>query len=125
MIKILIADDNLPFRARLKAFLATYPEVEIVGEAEDGQAALRLAGELKPDVVLMDVKMRGMNGLSATEQLNSQLPHVKVIILSQYDLEAYQRAAEASGACAFVAKKDLVDKLLPTIRRVAHINPSA
>jgi len=120
MIKTLIVDDSRLFRERLKAFLAAYPEVEVVGEAGDGQAALSKAKELKPDVVLMDVKMGDMNGLDATGNLKRELPELHVIILSRYDLAAYREAAEALGASAYVSKKDLVDKLLPAIRRVAQ-----
>ncbi len=124
MIKTLIVDDSRLFRERLKAFLAAHPEVEVVGEAGDGQAALSKARELKPDVVLMDVKMGGMNGLSATEQLKRELPDIKVIILSRYDVEEYRKAAEALGASAYVAKKHLADELLSAMRRVAQTNPS-
>ena len=125
MIRTLIVDDSRLFRERLKAFLAAHPEVEVVGEAGDGQAALSKARELKPDVVLMDVKMGGMNGLSTTEQLRRELPDIKVIILSLYNVEAYRQAAEALGASAYVAKKDLLDELLPAMRRVAQSNQSA
>jgi two-component system response regulator NreC len=125
MIKILIVDDNRLFRERLKAFLAAHPEVKVVGEAGDGQAALSKARELKPDIILMDVKMGGMNGLNATKQLKGELPDIKVIILSMYDLEAYREAAMTVGASAYVTKKALVDELLPTIRRVAQTNQSA
>lgn len=120
MIKTLIVDDSRLFRERLKAFLAAYPEVEVVGEAGDEQAALSKARELKPDVVLMDVKMGGMNGLDATGNLKRELPDIHVIVLSRYDLTAYREAAQALGASAYVSKKDLVDKLLPAIRRVAQ-----
>jgi DNA-binding NarL/FixJ family response regulator len=120
MIKTLIVDDSRLFRERLKAFLAAHPEVEVVGEAGDGQAALSQARELKPDVVLMDVKLGGMNGLEATGNLKRELPELQVIVLSRYDLAAYREAAATLGASAYVAKKDLVDQLLPAIRRVAQ-----
>jgi DNA-binding NarL/FixJ family response regulator len=125
MIKILIVDDNRLFRVRVLAFLAAYPEVMVVGEAEDGQAVLKKAKELNPDIVLMDVKMGGMNGLDATRKLKMELPDIQVIILSRYDLEAYRNAAEALGASAYVTKRTLVDELLPAIRRVAKTNQTA
>jgi DNA-binding NarL/FixJ family response regulator len=124
MIRILIVDDGHSFRERLKAFLATHPGVEVVGEAEDGQAAISKARELKPELVIMDVKMSGMNGLNATGRLKEEFPDIRVIILSMYDLEAYRQAAEAAGASAYVTKKALVDELLPAIRRVTQINLS-
>jgi DNA-binding NarL/FixJ family response regulator len=125
MIKILIVDDNRLSRVRVLAFLAAYPEVMVVGEAEDGQAVLKKAKELNPDIVLMDVKMGGMNGLDATRKLKMELPDIQVIILSRYDLEAYRNAAEALGASAYVTKRTLVDELLPAIRRVAKTNQTA
>lgn len=118
MIKILIVDDNATFRGRLKAFLATDPRGEVIGEAEDGQEALKKTKALKPDVVLMDVKMGGMNGLNTTKQLKAAFPEIHVIILSRYDLEAYREAAQAMGASAYIIKKALVDELLPAIRQV-------
>ncbi len=124
MIGILIVDDNRPFRERLKVFLAAYPEVEVVGEAGDGQVALIKAKELKPDIVLMDLRMGGLTGLSATSQLKNELPEIQVIILSRSDLKAYRDAAEAVGASAYVAKRDLVKNLLPAIRQVTHIKQS-
>jgi DNA-binding NarL/FixJ family response regulator len=122
MIKILIVDDSRLFREHLKVFLAAHPEVEVVGEAGDCPSALSKARELKPDAVLMDVKMGGMNGLTATERLIKELPGIQVIILSRYDLKAYREAAEALGASAYVTKRALVDELLPAIRRVAKTN---
>jgi DNA-binding NarL/FixJ family response regulator len=124
MIKTLIVDDSRLFRERLKAFLAAHPEVEVVGEAGDGQAALSKARDLKPDIVLMDVKMGGTNGLDATGNMKRELPDIHVIILSRYDLAAYREAAQALGASAYVSKKDLVDMLLPAIRRVAQTSRS-
>jgi two-component system response regulator NreC len=120
MIKTLIVDDNCLFRERLKAFLAEYPEIEVVDEAGEGSSALSKARELKPQLVLMDIKMRGINGLSVTAQLKRELPEIQVIILSLLDLEAYREAAQAVGASAYVVKKDLADKLMPVIWRVTQ-----
>ena len=124
MIKILIVDDSRLFRERLKVFLVEYPEVSVVGEAWEGQAALIKARELKPDLVLMDVKMGDTNGLDVTMRLKGEFPDIKVIILSIYELEAYRRAAETVGASAYVTKKELVDELIPAIRLVMQINQS-
>lgn len=120
MIKILIVDDHPYFRKRLKAFLVDQPGLEVVGEASDGLAALSAAKALKPDIVLLDIKMGGMNGLSVARHLKTMLPEVHVIFLSQYDLDAYREAAQEAGASAYLAKKDLVENLLPTIQRVAQ-----
>ena len=124
MIKILIVDDSRLFRERLKVFLVEYPEVSVVGEAWEGQVALIKARELKPDLVLMDVKMGDTNGLDVTMRLKGEFPDIKVIILSIYELEAYRKAAELAGASSYVTKKALVDALLPAIRLVMHIDQS-
>ena len=118
MIRTLIVDDSMLFRKRLKTFLADSREIVIDGEAADGESALQQARTLKPDLVLMDIKMEGMNGLSATEQLKQEFPDLAVIILSQYDLEPYRKAAEAAGASAYVAKRALVHALMPAIHKV-------
>ena len=124
MIKILIVDDNHLFRKRLKVFLIEQPEIEVVGEALNSQEALRKAGELEPDVVLMDIKMKHTNGFKITRKLKEELPWIKVIILSSYDLNEYREAAQASGASAYVTKRALVDELLPTVRRVLQHDQS-
>jgi DNA-binding NarL/FixJ family response regulator len=120
MIRILVVDDSRTFRDRLRSFLAADPELEVVGEAEDGPTALRAAGELRPDIVLMDVRMDGVNGLDATRQLKAALPGVQVIILSLHDLEPYRAAARAAGASAYVTKRALVHELLPAVRQAAQ-----
>jgi PAS domain S-box-containing protein len=125
MINILIVDDSLLFRERIKALLSTCPQIVVVGEVQDGQAAMKKAKELKPDVVLMDVKMGGISGLTATGLLKSDLPGIQIIILSLYDLEAYREAAQAVGASAYVPKKHLVDELLPAIQRAVQTDQSA
>jgi DNA-binding NarL/FixJ family response regulator len=115
-IKVLIADDDERFRWRIGQFLATEPYVEIVGEAATGHEALTCARELTPDVVLMDVRMPGMNGVSATRCLKEEMPDLKVIVLSVYDLDEYRNAALASGASAYVVKKSMIEELIPAIR---------
>jgi DNA-binding NarL/FixJ family response regulator len=115
--RVLIVDDNAGFRRRIKGFLASAPDIEVVGEAGDGQEALSKAAALEPDVVLMDVRMCGTNGLEATRRLREALPEIHVIMLSRFDLQEYKDAAMARGASAYVAKKALVDELLPAIRR--------
>ncbi len=118
--RTLIVDDNSGFRRRLKEFLAFEPDIEVVGEAADGQKAIHKARELQPDVVLMDVSMPGINGLDATRQLKEEMPEVKVIMVSLLDVVQYREAAMASGANGYVTKRSLVEELLPTIRRVAQ-----
>ena len=116
--KTLIVDDDASFRRYVKETLASEPDIEIVGEAADGQEAIRKARELKPDLVLMDVRMPGTNGIDATRQLRDEMPELKVIIVSIFDLQEYREAAMASGASGYVIKKSLIEELVPAIRGV-------
>jgi DNA-binding NarL/FixJ family response regulator len=116
-IRALVVDDDVRFRRRLKQFLASVPFVDVIGEAATGQEAVARGLELKPDLVLMDVRMPGMNGVNATRRLKDELPQTKVIVLSVYDLQEYKDAALASGASDYVVKKSMVKGLIPAIRR--------
>lgn len=115
--RVLIVDDHANFRQRIKEFLAPEPDIQVVGEAGDGREAIEKVIELEPDVVLMDVKMPGMNGLEATRQLVALQLEVQVIILSGFGMQEYRDAAQASGASGYVVKKSLIEELLPAIRR--------
>ncbi|MFV1949946.1 MAG: response regulator transcription factor [Anaerolineales bacterium] len=118
MIKIIIVDDNPSFLKRVKDFLVTCEECEVIGEASDGEGAISLALDLSPDLVLLDVRMGGMNGLNATQRLRDELPDVAIIILSKYDLHEYREAARIRGANGYVVKMNMVEDLLPTIQQV-------
>ena len=118
MIKTLVVDDNPGFRKRVKDFLANSELCEVVGEAEGGNEALIKTRELKPSLVLMDVRMGAMDGLLATQHLKDEFPEVDIIILSKYDLHEYREAARIRGACGYVVKMNIVEDLLPTIQRV-------
>jgi DNA-binding NarL/FixJ family response regulator len=100
--KVLIADDMRPTRQGLHALLAVMPDVECVGEAVNGQEAVDLVTERRPDVVLMDVHMPVMDGLEATRLIKSQRPEVRVIMLTMY--AEYQIEALAAGADIFLDK---------------------
>jgi DNA-binding NarL/FixJ family response regulator len=117
-VKVLIADDDERFRRRIGQFLAAEPSFEIIGEAATGHEAVTRARDLRPDLVLMDVRMPGMNGVSATRCLKGEMPNLKVIVLSVYDLQEYKDAALASGANAYVVKKSMMEELIPAIRGV-------
>lgn len=106
-LSVLIADDDDEFRNLLRRLLQNEGEVTLVGEAEDGEEALRLAQRLQPQVILMDIDMPRMNGLEATRQIKSYRPEAKVIILGIHNEEAYRRAAKECGADGFVLKKTL------------------
>jgi YesN/AraC family two-component response regulator len=115
-VRVLIVDDRLRSREGLRALLATSPEIEVVGEAANGQEALRLVEEHQPDVVLMDIRMPGMNGLEATRHIKSSRPKVQVIALTLYT--TYRSSALTAGAAAFLVKGIAPGKLLETIRVV-------
>jgi len=120
MINILIVDDNPGFRKRVGDYLVSCDGCEIIGEASDGEEAISLALDLNPDLVLMDVRMGGMNGLNATQRMKDEIPEVKIIILSKYDLHEYREAARIRGASGYVVKMSMADDLLPTIQQVMN-----
>ncbi len=101
-VRVLVVDDQSRARSSLKALLATLPEVETVGEAENGLEALRRIGEVRPDVVLMDVVMPEMDGLQATQRIQTLAPGVRVIVLSLYG--EFRQEALAAGAEHFLLK---------------------
>jgi DNA-binding NarL/FixJ family response regulator len=112
-LRILIVDDQPRARKSLRALLSTWPQVGEIREAGDGREAVQLAGELQPDVVLMDARMPEIDGLEATVQIKARWPQVKVIVLSMYT--EYRNEALAAGADAFVAKSDAPGGLLQTL----------
>jgi DNA-binding NarL/FixJ family response regulator len=113
IIRLLIADDRLGARVGLRALLATCSQVEVVGEAADGQEAVRLVRQHSPEVVLMDVRMPGVDGLEATRILKREAPSVRVVVLTLYG--SYRGEALAAGADAFLLKGCATDELLAAI----------
>jgi len=104
MIRVLIADDHAVVRQGLRLFLDVLPDVEVVGEAEDGGAAVALARELRPDVVVMDVVMPQVDGVEATKALHEEAPAVKVLALSTFGDEDHVLPTLAAGAVGFLTK---------------------
>jgi len=118
MATLLIADDDAGFRGSIRRVLERDPDTTVIGEATDGEEAVRLAKLLHPKIVLMDITMPQMNGLEALRLTKEALPDTKIIVVTIHDDEPYRAVALAGGADGFVLKKALATELLPTIRRV-------
>jgi two-component system nitrate/nitrite response regulator NarL len=118
-IRLLLVDDQRAVRRGLRMRFALEPDLEVVGEAGDATEAVSLAQPLRPDVVLMDVDMSGMNGISAIATLRQVAPHITVVIFTLYDDAAMRARAREAGAAAFVAKHQTEETLLAAIRRAA------
>ncbi len=116
---ILLVDDHKIMRDGLRAILQRTPEFVVVGEADNGAEAVRLTKTLRPEMVLMDIGMPGMNGIEATAEILRHCPDVKVVVLSMYDDEHSVVSAVRSGARAFVLKKASDSDLLDALRTVA------
>jgi DNA-binding NarL/FixJ family response regulator len=119
MPTILIVDDQPAVLNALYQCFALEPDLQIVGKAGDGNEALALARELRPDIVLTDIRMPNMNGIVATAALREVTPLTRVVILSLYDDNATREQAIAAGAAAFVSKHDSAEMLIAAIKQ-AH-----
>lgn len=112
-IRVLIADDSAHARDGLRALLATWPEVAVIGEAANGHEAVQLVAQCEPDIVLMDLNMPVLSGAEATRRIKQRWPAVTVIVLTVYAAE--QQAARAAGADAFVIKGSAPEPLLSAL----------
>ncbi len=119
-IGVLIADDHRIFREGLTGVLESCPDIRVVGEAEDGDQAVRLARQLEPDVVIMDISMPRMNGIEATRRLVSEQPQVKVIGLSMHEEDDVARAMKDAGAVTYLTKDGPSENLLQAIRTCSN-----
>jgi DNA-binding NarL/FixJ family response regulator len=118
LVRVLLADDHPIVRAGIRAELVKIPGVEVVGEAHDGREVLELIRPLQPDIVFMDISMRGLNGLEATERVTKEFPQVRVIILSMHQNEEYFWHALKAGAAGYLLKKAATTELATAVARV-------
>lgn len=119
-IKILLADDHKITRDGLKALLENQKNMKVVGEAENGRLAVRLAAELKPDVVVMDINMPELNGIEATRQIVAELPGTKIIALSMYSDKRYVVGMLKAGVSGYLLKNCAFDELVAAISAVMN-----
>ncbi|WP_119070424.1 response regulator [Aggregatilinea lenta] len=128
MIRVLICDDQAIVCDGLEAILSTDPEIEVVGLASGGAQGVALALKTRPDVVLMDLKMPGMNGIQATRAIREQLPDTRVLVLTTYDADEWVFDAIRSGAAGYMLKDTPRSKLIPAIKDTAlgktHVDPA-
>ncbi len=128
MIRVLLADDHTIVRQGVRMCLEAMGDIEVVAEAEDGQAAVLLAGQLRPDVAVVDLTMPRLNGVEAIRQIKRDVPSTEVVVLSVHDSEAYVVQALRAGAAGYVLKRNAATELAAAIRAAhdgqAYLHPS-
>ncbi|WOX26398.1 response regulator transcription factor [Streptomyces solicathayae] len=118
-VRVLLVDDQPLVRSGLRVLIADQPDLEVVGEAGDGVEAVRLVGELGPDVVVMDVRMPGMDGIEATRRIMAGPTPTRVLVLTTFDEDDHVHGALRAGASGFVVKDMALDDILAAVRVVA------
>ena len=117
-IRVLIADDHAVLRAGLRVLIGAQPDMDVVGEAADGEEAVQRVAETRPDVALVDITMPGSSGIKAIERIRQTCPATRVLVLTMHDVPAYLRSALAAGATGYVVKRAADSELLSAIRGV-------
>ncbi|MFI6599241.1 response regulator [Nonomuraea sp. NPDC050536] len=120
MIRVIVADDQAVVRAGIAAVLAAEPDLEVVAQAADGESAVALVAELRPDVVLMDIRMPGLDGLAATARITAGMPYTRIVVLTTFGLEEYVFAALRAGASGFLLKDSEPARVVDAVRVIAR-----
>ena len=115
-MRLLIADDCDAMRENLKCFIRRHPDIEVIGEATDGEAAVELTKEMAPDVVLMDISMPKLNGIEAAAHILKDNAAARVTVLSAYSNRAFVMAGLKAGISGYVLKTSIIDDLVPALR---------
>lgn len=118
-LPVLLADDSDPFRRRVRDHLNKTPDFKLVGEAVNGVECIRLARQLRPDVVVMDVLMPDLNGIEATRRIKSEFPSIEVIALSMYGDEGFRHAMLEAGASTYLLKDNVLHELPKVLHSIA------
>jgi DNA-binding NarL/FixJ family response regulator len=119
-IRVLLADDHKIVRNGLRTLLESQPDLEVVGEAEDGRTTVQMARKLLPDIVIMDIAMPDLNGIEATREITRNLPKVRVITLSMHSEKRFVGEMLKAGACGYLLKDCAFEELITAIRSVYH-----
>jgi len=117
-IRVMLAEDHTIMREGTREFIKREPDMEVVAEAADGEAAVNLAAQSKPDVIVMDIRMPKLNGIEATIQIKQQFPRVAILILTAYDTDQYVFALLEAGAAGYLLKGVRAQELIDAIRAV-------
>lgn len=117
-VRVVLADDHELVRSGIKALLSMVEGVEVIAEASDGSELVSLVGDLKPDLVMTDISMPGMDGITAISEIHRQHPQVKLLVLSMYDTVDFVKRAVASGACGYLMKDAPPFELEQAVRSV-------
>jgi DNA-binding NarL/FixJ family response regulator len=119
-LRILLVDDYAPVRRGLRALLETHPDWKVADEATNGQEAVEKALQMQPDVIVLDIEMRQMNGLEATRRIHAASPDTAILIFSQHDSEQVVQDALHAGAQGYLVKSDAAHDLLPAVEAVSQ-----
>ncbi len=123
VIKVLLADDHVITRQGIRRLLEDESDIEVIGEADDGEAAVEMASEMKPDLVIMDIAMPKLNGIEATRQIKLIHPTIAVLALSAYDDDEYVFGLLEAGAAGYLLKRATGDELIRAVRAVLKGEP--